>query len=411
MFTKAESYLDFKHARAINSRSDRFKVEVGPFFHLIEQKLFKLPWFIKRIPAPLRAKYVFDMLNAAGAEYEGSDYTSFEALFTSEIMEAAEFQLYDWVVEPHPRGKEFMSTIKTYLGGVNRIVNKYMTVEVDATRMSGEMCTSLGNGFSNLMFMLFIAEECGCDVTGIVEGDDGLFRLAIRPGGHRPTADDFAKLGLVIKLEHHAQLNTASFCGQVFDTATFTVVTDPKKVLASFGWIDGKFACSTRNKKLSMLRAKAWSIGYQYPACPVLSSLSRAYLRLTRSIDHRTVLQDRNLDSYKRAEYVEAFDAGRPELNLPIDPETRAIMEAAFGFPSDLQRLYEDYFDNLQRIEEIPLWFDAPEPWVRFSSKYVITTRYPQLLSDPPEAWRRCYPTPLPPELDHPVYQAEFAVT
>lgn len=49
-FMKDETYPEYKHARAINSRSDEFKTLVGPIFKLIEKELFKLDWFIKKVP-------------------------------------------------------------------------------------------------------------------------------------------------------------------------------------------------------------------------------------------------------------------------------------------------------------------------------------------------------------------------
>jgi len=408
MFMKNESYTDYKHGRAINSRSDRFKVEVGPIFKLIEEQLFKLPWFIKKVPVAERAKYVYDRLYAPGAKYVATDYTSFEALFTKGLMEDVEFELYDWVTEQMPEHDDFMATVRSTLGGTNTIVNKNLTLEVEATRMSGEMCTSLGNGFSNLMFMLFVCDQIGSKVIGVVEGDDGLFRII----GRIPDTSMFEELGLLLKMEIHDHLNTASFCGQIFDIDTMTVITDPKKVLASFGWIDGKYALSKMTRKLGMLRAKAWSVGYQYPACPILSSLARCYLRLTRSIDARVALNDPSLSSYQRGKLKEMFDTGRPELNKGIAPATRELMHTVFGISPELQRRYEHYFDELQQIEEIPRWFDVPCSWVDYRSRYGAVTSYRVLINDPPENWLRIYPAPLPDPLHAAAveYRAQFSV-
>lgn len=49
-FVKDEFYPEFKHARAINSRSDEFKCFTGPIFRLIGDELFSRPEFIKKIP-------------------------------------------------------------------------------------------------------------------------------------------------------------------------------------------------------------------------------------------------------------------------------------------------------------------------------------------------------------------------
>lgn len=392
MFMKTETYGDYKHGRAINSRSDRFKLEVGPIFAAIEKEVFKSPWFIKKVPVKERAKYVYDRLYAPGGKYIATDYTSFEALFVEEIMDAVEFELYDWVTGQLPCHDEFMRTVRGVLGGRNVITNKNIGLCVDATRMSGEMCTSLGNGFSNLMFMLFLCEELGSKVIGVVEGDDGLFRVV----GRIPHVSDFADLGLIIKLEVHENLNEASFCGQVFDTEEMVVICDPRKVLGNFGYIDGRYFGLSRNKILGLLRAKAWSFGYQYPACPIISSLARAYLRLTASIDHRVALRLPGLSQWERDRLLESFGAGRPELNQAVGSATRALMERVYGVTTAVQIKYEEYFDSLTALEPIPNWLNLPASWADYFERYVVETRFPRLVSRPPEAWPKVHNCPLP---------------
>jgi len=78
---KDEPYVDFKHSRWINSRSDLFKCLTGPFFKLIEKKLFQRKEFIKYVPVPLRARYIKEHIYAPGSTYIATDYTSYEASF------------------------------------------------------------------------------------------------------------------------------------------------------------------------------------------------------------------------------------------------------------------------------------------------------------------------------------------
>lgn len=390
MFMKNETYTDFKHGRAINSRSDEFKTMVGPFFSAIEKELFARPEFIKKIPVNQRARYVYERLVREGCIYYASDFTSFEALFTRRIMEACEFQLYSYMVKDHPQGADFMALIRKVLLGRNTISNKRMTLEVQATRMSGEMCTSLGNGFSNLMFNLFVCEESGIDVEGVVEGDDGLFRVSGKPNVHI-----FEELGLIIKTEFHTDPATASFCGQIFDPSNFTVITDPRKVLASVGWIDGKYAFAKDSKKMSLLRAKAWSFGYQYPSCPIISAMARALLRLTRSYDHRYVLKDRGMGFWMRDQLIQAFDAGRPELNSPIHDDTRDLMHRVFGISPQVQKKYEEWFDNLEVLEPIPA-LDVPDSWIAYFDTYVRPITDQRFADIPPEDWPQQFSTRLP---------------
>lgn len=65
-FQKDEHYPDFKHARAICSRTDEFKAFVGPFFSAIEKVVFAESHFIKKVPFLDRASYVIDKLYRPG---------------------------------------------------------------------------------------------------------------------------------------------------------------------------------------------------------------------------------------------------------------------------------------------------------------------------------------------------------
>jgi len=91
-------------------------------------------------------------------------------------MDAVEFELYRFMAPDDALGAKFLTDIQV-MQEMNRCYSKYVKIEVEATRMSGEMNTSLGNGFSNLMFMLYACHVQGIAAEGIVEGDDGVFAL------------------------------------------------------------------------------------------------------------------------------------------------------------------------------------------------------------------------------------------
>jgi hypothetical protein len=212
-----------------------------------------------------------------------TDYSCFEALFEPEIMEACEFQLYDYMTSRLPEHDEFMAEVSRTLAGVNVCKFKWFRVHIRGKRMSGEMCTSLGNGFTNLMLMLFICSEKGCtDVTGVVEGDDGLFGMR----GTLPTAADFAELGFVIKIKTHESLSTASFCGIIFDPEDKINITDAVEALTTFGWGPRRYMNARGKKRMMLLRCKALSMAHQYPGCPVLQEAAHSILRGTRQVKY-----------------------------------------------------------------------------------------------------------------------------
>jgi hypothetical protein len=238
--------------------------------------------------------------------------------------------------------------------------------------MSGEMCTSLGNGFSNLMFMLFTCAEAGCtEVIGVVEGDDGLFTMI----GNPPREEDFARLGLVIKAVEHDTISTASFCGIVFDPIDRINVTDPAKVLANFGWTQRIYNRTGSGKLHALLRCKALSYAYQYPGCPIIMELAAYGLRVTRDVRAVGLLKSLNrkgADWYKGAIIRAAIKQG----NIPRrEPgwNTRYLVEKLYGFTVEQQLHIEAYLRSLttlQPLDDPVLLAKLPLVWGDYFTRY-----------------------------------------
>lgn len=350
-FIKDEVYPTFKHARGINSRADEFKCVVGPLFQLISDQLFKLPYFIKKIPIHQRPDYILDMLQKVGEWYMTTDYTSFEAHFEADMMYDCEFQLYRYMTQFLPEGKRFMGLLMRVLAGANHIIFKDFKIQIRGKRMSGEMCTSLGNGFSNLMFMLYLCSENGnTNVKGVIEGDDGLFTMVGTP----PDAKVFAEFGLNIKIINFSDINHASFCGMVFDAVDRTNVTDPISELLSFGWTTRRYSRSNIKTHMHLIRAKALSMAYQYPACPILTKLSNKMLYLTRSFDALSFVGKRGTSVFNLYEQ-ELFRQATVYLSknkLDLEPgiNTRLLVEQLYGIAVEDQISIEKYIDGLTEI-------------------------------------------------------------
>jgi hypothetical protein len=328
-------------------------------------------------------------LSGEGGVYVATDYTSFEALFTAEIMDSVEFEMYDYMTALIPEHNQFMWLVREVLGGMNRCEFRSFVVELLATRMSGEMCTSLGNGFSNLMFMEYVCYLIGSTCIGVVEGDDGLFYVVGAP----PTAEDFALLGLVIKLEVHTTLSTASFCGLVFDPEELVNITDPAKVLATFGWTAGRYARTRSLKKKALLRCKALSLAHQYPGVPVVTALAEYGLRVTAGVDIRPVTKILKSDSQGRWEHSKLLLA--PDLEqIPrkiVGPRTRVLMEEKFGLSVEMQIAIETYLNSLSVLQELDcclfdIWL--PASWRHYFVNYVFSVPRSQDLRLPGDLWQ-----------------------
>lgn len=144
--------------------------------------------------------------------------------------------------------------------------------------MSGDMCTSLGNGFTNLMLALFIAEEKQGLLRGLVEGDDGIFAT-----NFTLAASDYARLGFTIKIIEVADPCHASFCG-IICTDDGDIIRDPRRFFSSFGWSASFLGCRASLTR-ELLHAKALSAMFETPNCPLVSEL--AWLALQATINTR----------------------------------------------------------------------------------------------------------------------------
>lgn len=362
-FIKREFYPVPKNARWINSRSDWFKAHSGPIFHLIEQILFKLPWFIKRIPVSERSRYIYNLLFQPGFQYLGTDHTSFEAHMTIEIMNICEKQLYTYMVRNLPEATEFNNLCNLGIFNKQKCVMRNangVTISQTEARMSGDMCTSLGNGFTNLMVMTFVAHLKGWkECVGVVEGDDGLFRIA----GDIPSSEDFEMVGFTIKSEISNELGNAGFCQLYYAEGEYENLVDPLKILLRAGWTMTSSLHSSPEKLEPLALAKAYSMVCEAPANPITGALA---LWLIRNI--------------KQTAKFDYFDSDRWWVEQCMKSNLDECIARALKGPTLSQRLFcqskwniavsdqieiENYFNNSNRIGPIrcPLIMKYMDDW------------------------------------------------
>lgn len=383
-FMKDETYPEFKHARGINARHDMFKCWIGRFFKAIEEQLYEYPAFIKHVPVPDRPDYIMEMMHTLGGKYVATDYTAYESHFTKELM-SIEFELYRYMTQYLPEHDKFMLLCNKVLAGVNHCQYKFFTVDLEATRMSGEMNTSLGNGFMNLMAFEYCCHVKGTQCVGVVEGDDGLFRI----DGPAPTAEDFERIGFTIKIEYHDTLQEASFCGIIFDEDDRINITDPADVLLNFGWAGTRYTKCGDVRLKELLRAKSLSYLYQYSGCPVIQSLANYGLRMTKHIDlNRYLSKSRNISTYMREQYLEMMRDFSKIVSKPVPLRTRQLVEKKFGITVEMQISLEEYLDGLTQLEPLHHWTfmfifnrDSCQYWHDYVRDYYED--YPQLSLKP----------------------------
>jgi hypothetical protein len=324
---KLESYPTWKEARWINSRSDAFKVYSGPAFKAIEEQLYQNPWFIKHIPVPDRPALVLGLAQA-GMRYYENDFKAFESHFTPQVMNACECLLYRHCLQQYP---ELANVICETLTGKNCLSTRAgVRAQVNGRRMSGDMCTSLGNGFTNLMLVLFIVEQKGGIVRGFVEGDDGLFATTVEL-----SASDYSNLGFEVEIKEIPHPCQGHFCGMTM-TSSLEVLKDPRRVFQQFGWTSSFIGAGNQIMD-ELLRSKALSLCYELPQCPIVGVLARTALALTEgiSIAHHT-------SAYR--EVPEDFTG--PTGPFAPSAEARQLVAELFHISQDQQLLAEEAIAN-----------------------------------------------------------------
>lgn len=323
-FVKTESYPEYKHCRLINSRSDAFKVFSGPLFKAIEDVVYDLPEFIKHVPVPERPAKV-RALRQAGRKYYQTDFTAFESHFSPEVMQSVELALYRHCLSWCPDDAELIC--RTLAGKNCMSLRSGVRASCHGRRMSGDMCTSLGNGFTNLMIAKFLAFEQGQELFGFVEGDDGLFATEAVL-----TSEQYEALGFTIKIDEVADPCDASFCGMVF-AESGEIVRHPVDFLANFGWTSSFISAGPRIMN-ELLRAKALSAVYETPQCPIVGKIARLALVHTRGYCPRWVE-----DGYHSHILVPRDERGLPAFQP--SPDTRELFHRKFGVTPDNQRRIE----------------------------------------------------------------------
>jgi hypothetical protein len=243
---------------------------------------------------------------------------------------------------------------------------------VPGVRMSGEMDTSLGNGWCNLVLFMYVLWGKGVnltdlvDICGFVEGDDGLFAL---PHKLLPEERDYVPLGFRIKIIIADELNLASFCGNIFAPGDNIVVTDPVKMLSKLGWCSRKYIGAGRAVQEALLRAKALSIVHQFNGCPILSAAGRRIVELTQNVTFRKDFLKHAFNSYERQWIREDL----PAEKIPSSA-TRYIVEELYGITIAQQKEIEA---RISCMEMGAFDLGIESPWADNYFNYVDT--YPDI--------------------------------
>jgi len=298
--------------------------------------------FIKHVPVRDRAQLLVERLKG-GERTLSSDYSSYEKHFDVQTFQI-EFELYEYMIQNLPQASWLMRYIRAVMVGINKCKYTNVTIDVPSGRMSGEMNTSLGNGFVNLMLFLFNNERLGNKYFDcLVEGDD----LIAVYSGIELNKDHYLELGYTIEIKSPSRPSLASFCGLICDEEEQVSITDPTKLMLTIGWTSVRYLSAPEKTLMQLLRAKGYSTLYQYPGVPIIQSLALMILRLTKGHSYRKPVDWTNWQWHNQfSSHAES---------RPIGPKTRQLMSDYFGYSQDEQMVLEQYFDTVKQLQPIPL--------------------------------------------------------
>lgn len=345
MHMKEEFYPEYKHIRGIFAREDTVKMLFGPMVHAMEEHVFNSKWFAKKISGNEKAKSILQRFFRPGCFYYGTDFESWESSCNEHIIETVELTVYEYLLKDLPESAEFLLNYKQ-ITGVNILKSKFLKLYVKARRMSGEMTTSLGNGLINLLLLLYCLHLNGISYEQaevIVEGDDGL-TMTSKPLGTRC----FKELGFVCKLLKFDDVRTSSFCGMIFSKPGHTI-RNWMPSLAKFGWCSRKYNNASFKTRMALMRAKALSMIYENPHCPILRPFADRICYLTRNYKAKF---DTGQDMYHYNIYLKSSEF-RDLPKAEICSESRAIFSELYNIDPQTQRDIEERLSKINLYDEL----------------------------------------------------------
>jgi hypothetical protein len=342
-FIKFEGYDKPKWPRGINSPGDECKTFLGPMIHSIDKKTFSMPWFVKGMdPKDLPEKMYETFGYEAVLE---TDFSSFEAHHYGPFAEIILFWMMHMIRNVYDNATRRM--IHRMISGINKCIFKEITVEMPQALMSGVLWTSSANGVLNLLIMSYLqlhsyhptfsSSELADkfkSFVGFVEGDDGITK------DFNVNQDYIDALGVQLKFVHGQNFGDVSFCGKTCDITTrpWTIITDPRKVIHKFSYLDTKYAQAKDSTHKALLRNKALSFAYCYQNCPIVGPLAYKYLEMTKSIDPRKYSTEMDfMEKWVLKAHNEKIWQNPPK----ISPESREAVHKHFGLSPEAQLLIE----------------------------------------------------------------------
>lgn len=384
-FIKDEPYGKFAAPRWINARADLFKCLFGPFVQTMMNRVIEDPAFIKKIPTRDRAAYILKM-EEDDYVYVATDATSYEAHFRRLIMKIRHMFMFHLAGLPieldkyndtdfvYPKGGYTLNGItlpellNVICGTQTMKMRNLGALITEMILASGEMDTSFGNTLTTKSTVCFAQKKHNVDWKKkhhTCEGDDSLapFRKDCIPD-----ENFYARLGFLVKVLVFDDIGKASFCGQLFDRDSMTVVTDPLEVLCKFGWTNRKYVHAGPSMLKGLLKSKLMSIACEYGNNPILWALAKRGMELVGHVNVRdSVLQ--NMELHEQEKYKLNVTKNPCDYIKPPTDSSRIFVEETFGVSINDQIAMEEIILKSKGCIDLSA-FDFPPVYSDYYQRY-----------------------------------------
>jgi hypothetical protein len=377
-FGKDEHYPEVKPARGIAGRSLHIKCRYGRFMAALDRVLGKLKFLVKGLNASEIRGRMLEMFRTTD-EFAENDFSSFEASITTKIIRLCECQLFRHVFQ-HVMPKELVDEICNDAAGKHVFRYKGFSVTIAGRRRSGDLWTSSGNAFTNLMLICFCLWKMGItfdQMRVLVEGDDSIVQIKDIETYCGLFERISGAFGFRSKVCTSPMLATTSFLQKRTTPDGRYELKDWRKILATFGWSKQKHVGMSRAKLLVLFRARSYSLAYQFPRHPILYALAKSCLRLTAGVKLPMEWLRKQLDLYEfevLERSVSFFRDDRlfegDDMCPPPDLAVRSWYALCFATPVNVQLYLEQLllsqtdpfatlFSPVLNSLMDPLWFET----------------------------------------------------
>lgn len=336
VFIKNECYPGKdKPPRMIFFPQEGEKLLMSMAFYPLMHSMFSSKYCTKEIPEHFRPKAIEQRLSGLPKKFV-ADYTSFECVPNKQIMQLGEHRVYRQLI---PREYWFLLD-KIEAGGTLRARNG-VTIKTSAVQYSGRYNTSLSNTIRNKLLMDSVSRYINEPYQGVFEGDDSLTSW---PSHVEQSSIEAAlgKLGVAVEMQEYEDIGAAGYCSMYWNER-YELVCDPIKVLATFPFTNSQLATSKFNYR-PLLAAKAMSLAYRAPGCPIVSALVRRY------IDSEGYMETRNL--YERKWYQQFARIERSsnhKKGMAINFQRWDLVKE----PTITQRLFFEKIFNIPPVDQV----------------------------------------------------------